>query len=187
MDHGYIVPQLFYDFLVPSGAEIMGTVKRCPMFPFTFDQDLKPSDSRQLVPVKGQKALLLKSLKVSNKQISGFAYRDGNGGITLGINSMICSREWDLVAFDRKDAERFRMPIRDQGGQRVVWFQDIDEGKARSSDFDALFFNLSIRPLTIEQATPEWFLLRMFFCTSSSTDRLLVELKKSGEKQCCFD
>lgn len=95
MDHGYIAPQLFYDFLVPSGAEIMGTVKQCPMFPFTFDQDLKPSNSQQLVPVKGQKAcqkaLLLKNLKVSNKQISAFAYRDGNGGITLGINSMIRS------------------------------------------------------------------------------------------------
>jgi hypothetical protein len=72
MDRGYIAPQLFYEFLVPSGAEIMGTVKRCPMFPFTFEQDLKPSDSRQLIPVKGQKALLLKNLKVSNKQISGF-------------------------------------------------------------------------------------------------------------------
>ncbi len=178
MDRGYIVPRLFYEFLVPSGAEIMGTVKICPFFPFTFDQDLKPSDPRQLVPVKGQKALLLKNLKISTKQISGFAYRDGNGSVTLGINSMIRSREWDLVTFDPKDAGRFRMPIRAEGSERVEWFQEIDAGKTRSSDFDELFFDLSIRPLTIEQATPEWFLLRMFSCTSSSTDHLLVELKK---------
>lgn len=91
---------------------------------------------------------------------------------------MIRSQEWNLVAFDPKNAERFRMPIRDQGGKRVVWFQEIDEGKTRSSDFDSLFFNLSNTPLTIVQATPVWFLLRMFSCTSSSTDPLLVELKK---------
>lgn len=60
----------------------------------------------------------------------------------------------------------------------MVWFQDIDEGKVRSSDFHALFFNLSIRPLTVEQATPEWFLLCMFSCTSSSMDHLLVDFKK---------
>jgi hypothetical protein len=69
---------------------------------------------------------------------------------------MIRSREWDLVAFDPQDAERFRMPVRDQGGKCVVWFQEIDEGKTRSSDFDSLFFNLSNTPLlTIVQATPE--------------------------------
>lgn len=56
------------------------------MVPFTFEQDLKPTDPRQDVPVKGQKVLLLKNLKVDNKQISAFAYQDGKGGVTLGIN-----------------------------------------------------------------------------------------------------
>jgi len=52
IDHGYINPSLFYDFLIPSGAEIMRTCKRQPMFPFTFNQHLKPDDPPQDVPVK---------------------------------------------------------------------------------------------------------------------------------------
>lgn len=35
------------------------------------------------------------------------------------------------------------------------------------------------KALTME-ATPEWFFTQMFYCTSSSTDRLLVELKKKA-------
>ena len=31
------------------------------------------------------------------------------------------------------------------------------------------------------QATPEWFLLRTLSCTSSSTDHLLQELKKTTQ------
>ena len=59
MDRGYINPSLFNDFLVPSGAEIMGTWKRQPMFPFTFDQHLKSDDPRHkmfLLKDKGSSA-----------------------------------------------------------------------------------------------------------------------------------
>ena len=73
MDRGYLQPRLFYDYLIPSGAEIMGTIRRCPMFPFTFEQVLKPTDLRQDVPTKGMKTLLLKNIKVSGKQVSGSA------------------------------------------------------------------------------------------------------------------
>ena len=128
---------MLYDFLIPSGAEIMGTVRRQPMFPFTFDQKLKATDCRQDVPVKGQKALLLKNLKISNKQISAFAYRDGKGGVVLGLNSMIRRPDWDLVVVNQKDAERFRRPSA-VTGERIVWFQDIDEQS--SSDNEELFF-----------------------------------------------
>jgi hypothetical protein len=63
MDRGYINPRLLYDFIVLSGAEIMGTCKRQPMFPFTFEQHLKPTDPRHNGPVKGQKHFCLKILR----------------------------------------------------------------------------------------------------------------------------
>jgi hypothetical protein len=53
MDRGYCLPSLLYDFFIPSGADIMGTVKRSPMFPFTYDQKLGRSDTRQSVDTKG--------------------------------------------------------------------------------------------------------------------------------------
>jgi hypothetical protein len=40
MDRGYCLPSLLYEFLMPSGADILGTVKHSPMFPFTYDQKL---------------------------------------------------------------------------------------------------------------------------------------------------
>lgn len=177
MDRGYLLPRLFYDFLIPSGAEVMGTIKRCPMFPFTFDQDLKSSDPRQDIPTKGQKALFLKNLKVCNKKVAGYAYRDGKGSVTLGINTCIRHRDWDLVVCDPKDAERYQMPISEQESEPVKWYHAVSEENT-SSSFDELFSELNIKPLTLKQATPEWFLLRMLSCTSSSTDRLLIELKK---------
>jgi hypothetical protein len=39
MDWGYWVPLLLFDFFTPSGADVLGMIKRChPMFPFGYDQ-----------------------------------------------------------------------------------------------------------------------------------------------------
>ncbi len=37
---------------------------------------------------------------------------------------------------------------------------------------------MSVVPLTLQQNTPEWFLLHTFSFTSSTTDQLLSEIKK---------
>jgi hypothetical protein len=111
MGHGYLQPRLIFDFLIHSAAELMGTVSRCPLFPFSFDQVIKPTDPREDVSLKGLKALLLKNVKCSNKKITTLTYWDGKGGVTLGNNTMICSREWDLGIFDPYDAEQFRRTI----------------------------------------------------------------------------
>ncbi len=73
--------------LTPSGADVLGTVKRCPMFPFTYEQKLAQSDTRQLIDTQGFKALFLKKLTVRDKQLTGIAYQDGKGGVTLGLTS----------------------------------------------------------------------------------------------------
>jgi hypothetical protein len=60
MDRGYCIPSLLFDFFLPSGCDYLGTIKRCPMFPFTFDQKVAPGDKRQVVEPKGFKSLFLK-------------------------------------------------------------------------------------------------------------------------------
>jgi hypothetical protein len=92
MDRGYCLPTLIFNFIIPSGAEILGTIKRCPMFPYTYDQTLATGDTRQVTNQKGFKALFLKKLTIKNKQITGVAYRDGKGGITLGLTTMALNR-----------------------------------------------------------------------------------------------
>jgi hypothetical protein len=98
MDRGYCLPSLLFDFFIPSGADILGTVKRTPMFPFTYDQKLGQNDTRQLVNKSGFKALFLKKLTIKEKQIMAMAYRDGKGGVTLGITTSEQTRHWDLVS-----------------------------------------------------------------------------------------
>ncbi len=44
-DHGYCLPSLLFDSLLPSGADILGMVKHSPMFPFTLDQKMSPCDT----------------------------------------------------------------------------------------------------------------------------------------------
>ena len=75
-DPGYITPELFYDFILESGANVLGNVKRCPMFPLRF-QKLKENDTREDVPTKGFKALLKKKVTNKSKNITALAYRDG--------------------------------------------------------------------------------------------------------------
>jgi hypothetical protein len=76
-----------FDFFLPSSAEILGTMKRSPAFPFHFDQKAASIDKRQVVETKGFKTIFLKKLANKDKQLTAIEYCDGKGGITLGINS----------------------------------------------------------------------------------------------------
>ena len=52
----------------------------------------------------------------------------------------------------------------------------IDEEAA--VNFDVLFDVLPVKPCTLQQGSPEWFLLRKFSFTSSTSDRSLAQVKK---------
>jgi len=166
MDRGYCLPSLLYDFFLPSGADIMGTVKRSPMFPFTYDQKLSRNDTWQLVDTKGFIVIFLKKLKLKEKQMTGIAYLDGKGGVTLGLTTTESARHWDLVPL-----------ISAQTCENSQWFASIRSEKIEH--YNHHFNGLEVIPLTFKQNTPEWFLLQTFSFTSSTLDNLLMELKKN--------
>lgn len=168
MDRGYCLPSLLFDFLLPSGADILGTMKRSPMFPFTYEQKLTSSDKRQLIEKKGFRNLFLKKLRARDKDITGIAYRDGKGGVTLALTTFEQTRHWDLVLAN---------PLhRENSEKELLWYTSICEESYE--DYKELFDNLPVKALTVKQNTPEWFLLRVFSCTSSSSDLLILELKQ---------
>jgi hypothetical protein len=152
MDRGYCLPSLLYDFLPLSGADFLGTIKRCPMFPFTYDQKVAAEDKRQVLDAKGFKAIFLKKLTISEKKITGLEYRDGKGGIPLGLTTFEQTRHWDLVLSNPLDNTH--------DGKRLPWYNSIRE-KGDYSDgetveqFKQLFENLPVDPLTVKQNTPE--------------------------------
>jgi hypothetical protein len=176
MDRGYITPSLLYDFLIPTGADVLGTVKRSPMFPFTFDQKLSQSDTRQLIDPAGFKTLFMKKLTIGGKDLTGLAYRDGKGGVTLGLTTCEHTRHWDFVLVNPLDEKR------QADGEKIPYYQkvhssEVIDGEA-VQDYTYLFDALPVTPLTVKQNTPEWFLMRIFSCTSSASDKLLAEVKQ---------
>jgi hypothetical protein len=120
MDRGYITPSLLYDFLIPTGADVLGTVKRSQMLPFTFEQKMSQGDTRQSVDPAGFKTLFIKKkLTINDKEVTGLAYRDGKGGVTLGLTTCEHTRHWDLVLANPLDAKR------QAGGEKIPWYQKI--------------------------------------------------------------
>jgi hypothetical protein len=105
-------------------------------------------------------------VKLKEKQMTGIAYRDGKGGVTLGLSTTDSARHWDLAPLiSAKTCENYQ------------WFASIRSKKLEC--YNHHFNNLKVIPVTLKQNTPEWFLLRTFSFTSSTSDHFLVELKKN--------
>lgn len=60
-----------------------------------------------------------------------------------------------------------------------LWFKNncSKEDSNAIDHFKHMFELLPVIPLTTKQNTPEWFLMRMFSCTSSTSDNFLAEVK----------
>jgi len=133
MDRGCCLPSLLFNFLLPSGAVMLGTVKCSPMSPFTFDQKLSPNDMQQSIETRGFKALYMKKLSTKDKVLTEIAYRDGKGGLHLDL-----PLKWYKKVLPK--------------------MSDFDQCE-ENEELKLLFRQLEVVPLTTEQNTPEWFLL----------------------------
>ena len=62
----------------------------------------------------------------------------------------------------------------------VKWFKDVNEERTpTNSDFDELFFDLNLKALTVQQATPKWFLFACFLAPLPQQTAYLLSLRKS--------
>ncbi len=134
-------------------------MKRLPMFPFTFDQKLSPNDTRQSIDTRGFKALYMKKLTTKDKVVTGLAYRDGKGGVTLGLNTTEQNRHWDLVLVSPIDANC------KTGEGAIKWYKKVISIKIEfdqceeNEESKLLFRQLEVIPPTTKQNTPEWCIL----------------------------
>jgi hypothetical protein len=112
------------------------------------------------------KTLFMKKLTVSGKNITGLAYHDGNGGVTLGLTTCEDMQHWDLVLEDPKGAKH------QMGKEKLLFLKKIPIRKQYIS-----VHCIACLPLTVNHNTPAWFLMRIFACTSSASDNLLADVK----------
>ncbi len=62
----------------------------------------------------------MKRLTVQGKRTIGVAYRDGKGGVTLGLTSSMKTRHWYLVLTEPLDANRY------VNERELKWYKSVD-------------------------------------------------------------
>ena len=82
MDRGYVASSLLYDFIILSGADILGTNKRIALC-------FKLHPIKRWAAKHAIKAILLKKKTVCNKTLTGVAYQNSKGSVTLGLTTSI--------------------------------------------------------------------------------------------------
>ena len=109
-DRGYWTLNLLFDFLLPWGADVVGTVARCAWYPFTFSRLKSTSTSndgdphgRIEVSMKGYKDVFYRTLNWANKKIRATCYRSGTGtAVSLAMSSIHHQPVFDLnLSFPR--------------------------------------------------------------------------------------
>lgn len=130
-DRGYMIPQLVFEYLIASGANVLGTVKRMTnCWPFTYNQKLSSSDKRTIIDVKGAPALFLKWYKAGAKYIFASAFRNGSESVATAISTIHNCHQWEGVV--QKNAElieykKDNTSLRPLFFQRVVGLNDVEE------------------------------------------------------------
>ena len=103
-DRGYMIPNLVFEYLISSGAEVVGTVKRMAQcWPFTYEQTLKEGDRRTLIDPKGAATLFLKWCKAGHKYVFASAFRNGSGSVATAISTMHTQHQWEGIVLKQSE------------------------------------------------------------------------------------
>lgn len=167
-DRGYWNWELVSWCLI-RGADIIGTVQRSKWFYFHYNQK---KDDRELVTTQGPPNAFYKTLgnyQPGAKSVTGVAFRNGTGSVSLAMSTMMRKAQWDFVLVSpaesraRRQALESDTPLLSLKRQAFCSFV----GSKDNSDID--FLLEKINPLTTDQGYNEWHLLRRFSLTSSTT------------------
>ena len=183
-DRGYWLKDNLHNYYMRGGAKIeCGTVKRQPCIPMTYDQKLGPKDTRIDIPQRGAKTLVTMKAISYGRELYCHCYRNGTGGAILGISTEHGDiPEWEGVVANPNDL-KFYETIGDKTIQEVtkkcfVSLNVADNGGRSSCALSDGFLDhltlLPVKMLTSTQGSAEWFMLRKFSLTSSTTDRAIT-------------
>lgn len=173
--------------LIKSGASFLGTQKRHPTCPFTYDQLLTDKDKRELLSTSGCKSQFVKRRKIEHRSVAIHAFKNGTGTISIVTSTEILNHSWDGIAIDKFNSNKVK---------EIPQEQFLSEIKCDGIPHVSTAFTLStidkleetVRFITIKQGTAEWFLLRSFSFSSKQTDKCIRSsfpyfLKTSANKR----
>jgi hypothetical protein len=124
-DRGYLDPTLVWGYLLKSGADVLGTIKRVASWPFTFQQNLGRNDKRTLLSTKGAPTLWMKLQTRANvfKSLAALAFRSGTDNVSMAVSSMHHRHQWEGVALFPEEIDLSPMDRREKAISRV-WGKD---------------------------------------------------------------
>ena len=153
-DRGYMIPSLVFEYLLQSGAEVVGTVKRLAQcWPFTYKQKLNEADKRTLLDTKGTPTLFLKWCKSGTKHIFASAFRNGSDKIATAISTMHTQHHWEGIVLKENELGLYK---KDKKSLIPLFFQrctkifDQDESEAEKEAMEWLL-DEEVEPYTLRQ------------------------------------
>ena len=104
-DRGYMLPNVVFEYLLPSGADVVGTVKRMAQcWPYTYNQKVKDTDKRTMIDVKGAPTLYMKKIAThQGKSLSASAFRNGSQSVATAVSSIHPVHQWEGVVLNQND------------------------------------------------------------------------------------
>lgn len=143
------------------GADLVGTAKKIPSFPFTFGK--APVRNQICIPEEGAKGVfwmqkVTPALAATNKKHYALAYRSGLGRVVLAQTTLNIAGpgKWSFVSQSVGDR-----PLASTANSALIEFERDN-----------------IIQLTASQRTPEWFLLRFGRVTGTAAWAVLNNIAK---------
>ena len=154
-DRGYMTPKTVFEYLLASGADVVGTVKRMlKCWPYTFLQTLKENDLRTLIDTKGSPTLYIKVCPDAGKPIYASAFRNGTQAVATAVSSLHRGHQWEGIALNNNDRLKYQD---DPTSLRASFFKRVKIDECEDQDASGEEIELmedlfdEIEPYTIEQ------------------------------------
>ena len=181
---------------VRGGAHWIGTVKRGPTSPFTYQRD--PAPGQVAVPSNGAPSLYGRSRLIGGKssgvELSAIAHRTGvaSGAVAMvwttfptmpmmSYDYRVGPKQLGDLAKEPVDATLFGDALDTYRHFFVLPLRRADGESTRASEFScfpALLSSLPVRHLCIGQAHAGWFILRRFRMTSRTVQAFFTEYRR---------
>jgi len=174
-DRGYWRWMVLRTFMGLGAMIEASTLMRQHWSPFMYDQESAHAPNR-VVSKAGHKALYRKTTNVGNRPLTVVAYRNGNGGVTLGISTVNSQNHYDCVLKCPSDIEWHKLVQNgDRRAMRHKWYQRFNMTEEASSnrmvtsnnELVAALSDTDIEPIITECNNSGWFLCQSNADTSS--------------------
>lgn len=179
-DRGYWNAPLIL-LLIGFGATVFGTLKRMEWVPYTFDQKLSEQDKRVKIEKKYGRSVFLAFARWGIEMLKVLGWRSGTGAVSLAMRSGCGEgdhQEFDFCFANNGDAAWYKSNNISQDERNLHAFHSRMVGgeSEMSKNVDSYLKSMAefdVKMLNCIDHGMDWFVLRMFSFTSSSTEAAL--------------